>query len=82
MSHSFTWTDPETGFEIYINHNSDMSGEARISVPKELVKIVDFDKHPSYSTEIYLPAKLLAAFGRNATVQDAIEALEGLYVEG
>lgn len=80
--HSFTWTDPETGFEIYINHNSDMSGEARISVPKELVKIVDFNKHPSYSTEIDLPAKLLAAFGRNATVRDAIEALEGLYVEG
>jgi hypothetical protein len=77
MSHHFTWTDPETGFEIYVNHNGDMSGDAVINAPLELASS---KHHDGTCLEIRLPAKMLAAFGRNATLSDAIAALENLIV--
>lgn len=79
MSHSFTWIDPETGFEIYVNHNGDMSGDAVISIPAEMLTIIP-PSYPGAVTGVKLPAKMLAAFGRNATLSDAVAALEDLIV--
>lgn len=77
MSHTYTWTDPETGFQIYVHHNGDMSGEALIVAVPELCQA----KLPGDGTvEVTLPAKFLVAFARNATVHDAIEKLEELIV--
>lgn len=77
MSHSFTWTDPETGFEIYVNHNGDMSGDAIISIPPEMLTIIP-PSYPGAATGVKLPAKMLTAFSRAATLQEIIEHIEDM----
>jgi hypothetical protein len=79
--HTFTWYAPDTEYEIYINHNGDMSGNAIISVPSEHVKI-DGREPMSAVVQIELPAKMLASFSRNATLDEAVEALQDLLGPG
>lgn len=79
--HTFTWAHPDTEFEIYVQHNGDMSGDAIVIVPSEHVRI-DGQKPMAAVVHIQLPAKMLDSFSRNATVHDAIAALEDLIVDG
>lgn len=76
---AYTWTDPKTGFEIHVNHNGDMSGDAIVLIPEEMVNITWPDQGVM---GIKLPAKMLADFSRTATVRDAIGYLEDLLDEG
>lgn len=77
--HTFVWKDPETEFEIRVHHNGDMSGDARIVAPKDLVGVCT--PGDPESIEVHLPAKLLAAVGRHAALEAAIDALEELREE-
>jgi hypothetical protein len=72
MSHTFDWKDPETGAEYCIHHNSDMSGDATIKgIAATNVKYGCCDSHPhTDDVTIRVPAKLLAAFSRAATLDD------------
>jgi hypothetical protein len=84
--HPFPEDISQPGDVVYIHHNGDYSGEAIISVPAEFAKrmIDSYSSEPPYDgtnqgrMEFKLPAKLLAAFSKEATISGAIAALENL----
>lgn len=77
---------PDDDQRVYIHHNGDYSGDATIVMPSEMARQVlnSFRTTPPYDgtnqgrTEIKLPARMLADFARQATVREAIGALEDM----
>jgi hypothetical protein len=80
MSHTFDWKDPETGTEYYIHHNSDMSGDATITgIGGADVMYGCCNSHPhTDDVTIRVPAKLLAAFSRAATLDEVVGYIEDM----
>jgi hypothetical protein len=91
--HTFEWEDewpkedrvvyaPDEDLFVYVNHNSDNSGDAIVSVPTEMWEQIQTsaERHTSGAPRVSfkLPARLLADFSKRETVREMIDALKDM----